>query len=70
MVTPLWEWAMPRDGDGGCVGVPMTRHGAMEALTKALIRTERPGDRNCLLPSGVHSAHGRRRAIAAHPARI
>jgi hypothetical protein len=43
MVIPLWEWVMPRDSGGGCVGVSMTRDGAIAALTKALIETSQPG---------------------------
>jgi hypothetical protein len=49
MVTPLWEWVMPREWGGGCVGVSMTRAGAMEALTKALIKEGRPA-RGCVIP--------------------
>jgi hypothetical protein len=49
MVTPLWEWAVPRETGGGCVGVSKTRRGAMEALTKALIATGGPS-RGCVVP--------------------
>jgi hypothetical protein len=42
MLIPLWEWSVTRDADGGSVGVSMTRHGAMEALAKALIRAGSP----------------------------
>jgi hypothetical protein len=49
MVTPLWEWVMPRQSGGGCVGVSMTRHGAMEALTRALIKDGCPGQ-GCVVP--------------------
>jgi hypothetical protein len=49
MVTPLWEWVMPRESGGGCVGVSMTRDGAMEALTRALIEDGSPG-RGCVVP--------------------
>ena len=43
MVTPLWEWVMPRESGGACVGVSMTRDGAMEALSRALINDGSPG---------------------------
>jgi hypothetical protein len=42
MLTALWEWSVTRDADGGPVGVSMTRHGAMEALAKALVEAGRP----------------------------
>jgi hypothetical protein len=38
-----WEWAMARDSLGGSSGLCMTRHGAIEALAKALIASGRPG---------------------------
>lgn len=40
--VPLWEWAVARDSHGGPVGVCRTLHGAMEALSKALIASGRP----------------------------
>jgi hypothetical protein len=49
MVTPLWEWVMPRDSGGGCVGVSMTRDGAIAALTQALIEARQPGQ-GCVVP--------------------
>lgn len=42
MIASLWEWSIPRDALGASAGVSMTRHGAMEALAKALIGGERP----------------------------
>lgn len=42
MITPLWEWATARDSEGGSAGICMTRHRAMDALSKALIATDRP----------------------------
>jgi hypothetical protein len=39
---PLWEWAVTRDALGGSVGLCMTRHRAMEALSRALIAAGRP----------------------------
>jgi hypothetical protein len=38
----LWEWEVARDAEGGSAGISMTRHGAMEALAKALVRRGRP----------------------------
>ncbi len=40
--TPLWEWVVARDAHGGSAGVCRTRHGAMQAMTEALIRARRP----------------------------
>lgn len=42
MIVPLWEWAVMRDARSGPVGVCMTHHRAMEALSKALIAAGRP----------------------------
>jgi hypothetical protein len=42
MTVALWEWSVTRDATGGSVGVSMTRHGAMEALAKALVGAGRP----------------------------
>jgi hypothetical protein len=42
MMLALWEWYVTRDADGGSAGVSKTRHGAMEALAKALVATNRP----------------------------
>jgi hypothetical protein len=42
MTVSLWEWAVTRDEQGGSAGVSMTRHGAMQALTMALVRAGRP----------------------------
>jgi hypothetical protein len=38
----LWEWVLARDSLGGSAGLCVTRHGAMEALSKALIASGRP----------------------------
>jgi hypothetical protein len=38
----LWEWTLARDSLGGSSGMCRTRHGAMEALSKALIASGRP----------------------------
>lgn len=46
MTAALWEWSVTRDTDGGCVGVSATRHGAMEALAKALVRGRASEDRS------------------------
>jgi hypothetical protein len=42
VITPLWEWSVTRDAEGGSAGLSATRHAAMEALAKALIRGGRP----------------------------
>jgi hypothetical protein len=42
VIVPLWEWAVNRELREGPVGVCMTQHGAMEALSKALIAAGRP----------------------------
>jgi hypothetical protein len=38
----LWEWDVARDAQGGSVGLSGSRHGAMLALSKALIQAGRP----------------------------
>jgi hypothetical protein len=42
MRIPLWEWAITQDARNNPVGVSMTEHGAMTALSRALIKTGRP----------------------------
>lgn len=42
MTVSLWEWTVRRGAKTGPVGVSMTRHGAMEALAKALVATRQP----------------------------
>lgn len=42
MFAQIWEWEVVRDADGGSAGISMTRHGAMEALAKALVQRGRP----------------------------
>jgi hypothetical protein len=42
VIVPLWEWAVMCDAHCGPVGVCMTQHGAMEALSKALVAAGRP----------------------------
>lgn len=42
MNISLWEWTVSRGTKAGPVGVSMTRHGAMEALAKALVGGRRP----------------------------
>jgi hypothetical protein len=41
-VGVLWEWTLARDSLGGSAGLCVTRHGAMEALSEALIASGRP----------------------------
>jgi hypothetical protein len=43
VTAALWEWSIPRDAHGGSAGVSMTRHGAMEALSRVLVQAGRPG---------------------------
>ena len=57
MLVPLWEWTVTRDADGSSAGVSRTRHGAMEALAKALIEAGRPRSGRVMpviLAEGVH----------------
>lgn len=42
VIVPLWEWAVMRDERSSPVGVCMTQHGAMEALSKALVAAGHP----------------------------
>jgi hypothetical protein len=57
MVVPLWEWAVIRDEQGGSLGVSTTRHGAMNALSKALIRAGRPRSGHIARVKLAESAH-------------
>lgn len=59
MIIPLWEWAVFREVRDAPVGVSMTRHGAMEALARALIETGRPSRGRVfpvLLTESVHES--------------
>jgi hypothetical protein len=38
-----WEWTVERDSGGGSTGMCETRHGALEALSKALVERGRSG---------------------------
>ena len=38
----MWEWGVMSGGRSNPVGLSMTRHGAMAALSRALIATGRP----------------------------
>jgi hypothetical protein len=42
VIVRLWEWDVARDAQGGSVGLSDTRHGAMEALSRALVQAGRP----------------------------
>jgi hypothetical protein len=42
VIIRLWEWDVARDAQGGSVGLSDTRHGAMEALSRALVQAGRP----------------------------
>jgi hypothetical protein len=43
LIPQLWEWAVLRTARNHPVGVSKTEHGAMEALSKALIEAGQPG---------------------------
>jgi hypothetical protein len=42
VIIRMWEWDVARDAHGGSVGLSGTRHGAMEALSRALLQAGRP----------------------------
>lgn len=42
MLAQLWEWGVLQEPRNNPVGVSMTEHGAMEALSRALIAAGRP----------------------------
>jgi hypothetical protein len=42
VIAQLWEWSVLRDVRNRPVGVCMTKHAAMSALSKALIAAGRP----------------------------
>jgi hypothetical protein len=42
MIAGLWEWAVLKDARSHPVGVCMTEHAAMRALSKALVAAGRP----------------------------
>lgn len=42
MIAQLWEWAVVREPRNTPVGMSRSQHGAMEALSKALIAAGRP----------------------------
>jgi hypothetical protein len=42
LIAELWEWGVLREVRNRPVGVCMTEHAAMDALSKALIATGRP----------------------------
>jgi hypothetical protein len=42
VIVRFWEWDVARDAQSGSVGFSDTRHGAMEALSRALVRSGRP----------------------------
>lgn len=71
MITPLWEWSVPRDAEGRSAGISRTRHGAMQALTKTLIQAGKP---RCgqvapvLLTHSLHDTPYYQRGQPAHTA--
>lgn len=46
MRIPLWEWGVARDMRSNPVGVSGTRHGAMAALSRALVQAGQPARGN------------------------
>lgn len=42
MIAQLWEWGVLREARSRPVGMCMTEHAAMQALSKALIAAGRP----------------------------
>jgi hypothetical protein len=61
----LWEWAVTRPRSRP-VGVAMTRHGAMQALTKALIHGGQPAAGQIVpltLTSPLHTEPGYQRGL-------
>jgi hypothetical protein len=57
VLIPLWEWAVARDAQGGSVGLCITRHGAMEALSRALIAAGHPANGRVSQVKLIRSAH-------------
>jgi hypothetical protein len=57
--VPLWEWGITRETRNRPVGVSMTRHGAMAAMSRALLETGRPARGSVapvVLVDAAHSA--------------
>ena len=52
MIAQLWEWAVLRESRNRPVGVCMTEHAAMEALSKALFAAGRPA-RGQVIPAAL-----------------
>jgi hypothetical protein len=67
----LWEWVVTRDSHGGPAGVARTRHGAMQALAKALIHGGRPAAGQIVpltLTRPLHTEPGYQRGTPGHTA--
>jgi hypothetical protein len=71
MRVPLWEWCVTRETRNRPVGVSMTRHGAMTALSRAPVEAGRPA-RGCIMPvvlvDRVHSGAYYQRLPVTHTA--
>lgn len=70
MIVPLWEWAVTRDAHSSPVGVCRTRHGAMEALSKALIAAGYPSTGRVAQIKLTTSAHQGPTYLRGFPARM
>jgi hypothetical protein len=66
---PLWEWAVTRDAQGGSVGLCMTRHRAMEALSRALIAAGRPASGRVAQVKLIRPADGEPTYLRGFPER-
>jgi hypothetical protein len=67
--VPMWEWSTSRDSQGGSVGLCATRHGAMEALAKALIARGFPSIGRVAQVKLVRSVHEESSYLRGFPAR-
>jgi hypothetical protein len=67
--VPMWEWSTSRDSQGGSVGLCTTRHGAMEALAKALIARGCPSIGQVAQVKLVRSVHEESSYLRGFPAR-
>jgi hypothetical protein len=69
--VPLWEWNKSRDSQGSrSVGVSRTRHGAMEALSRALIATGQPASGRVTPISLIRPVHGEPSYLRGIPERV
>jgi hypothetical protein len=71
MRIPLWEWGVTRETRNRPVGVCKTRHGAVTALSRALMDARRPARGNVVpvvLVDAAHAASYYQRFPVAHTA--